>query len=440
MNYSASLIVITDDLNEKNSDLSAYYLTLFTRKLKGLDIFLRKIFFITKLDTADLVRQVKILLQTDVNNNNLSWIFMTTTKPSNDCLMDRVLHESGGHASAFLLKCGSFHGDMFKLMNHLLISRNKFTLMYENESDMEKLLKFKREDLSIKQYETNYSSLTVDIIVLNKSVLSQVFACVTPCLTLMGNNVNADAFLYEFGHFVSLVEPKTPDLTFLSAKIDLSSFQLKIKSSIEVIEKALSDYDTNQLCVSFNGGKDCCVVLYLFYAVCLRLNARLPLKVLLIQIEHQFAEMNFFVDNVIKSFYSAQILEFIVFDEKPSKSLKDCLSDLKVTHPVLTGILMGTRRTDSAYFASMSAFAPTDGSWPMFMRINPILDWTYSEIWFFIRVLKLPYCSLYDRGYTSVDNMVNTVPNQDLSRENGSFSPAFLLENQDAERKSRRKN
>jgi 3'-phosphoadenosine 5'-phosphosulfate sulfotransferase (PAPS reductase)/FAD synthetase len=458
MNHSASLIVITDDQHEKNPDLSAYYLTLFSRKLKILDIFLRKIFFITKLDTADVVRQLRLLLETadnDVNNNksvSQSWILMTTTKPSNDFLMDRVLSEnqyhSNGHAShcnvtgldhVFMLKSGSFHADMFKLMNHLLISRDKFTSLHQSKADMEKLLSFKSQDLCLKQYETNYSDSTVDITVQNKEILSQVIPLVEPCLTLMGNKVNADSFLYEFDHFASLVEPISPDLTFLSSKIDSDSFRLKLKSSIQVIEKALSDYDTNQLCVSFNGGKDCCVVLYLFYAVCLRLNARLPLKVLLIQIEHQFDEINFFVDHVIKSFYGPDLLEFIVFDEKSTKSLKDCLSELKVARPVLNGILMGTRRTDSAYFASMSAFAPTDGDWPSFMRINPILEWTYSEIWYFMRKLKLPYCTLYDRGYTSVDNTLNTVPNQDLVRDDGSFRPAFYLENQDAERKSRRK-
>ena len=120
-------------------------------------------------------------------------------------------------------------------------------------------------------------------------------------------------------------------------------------------------------------------------------------------------------------------------------SLKDCLNELKTTRPVLNGILMGTRRTDSAYFARMNAFAPTDGDWPAFMRINPILEWNYSEIWLFIRMLRLPYCSLYDHGYTSLDNTLNTVPNSDLARDGGEFVPAYWLENQDSERKSRRK-
>ena len=105
------------------------------------------------------------------------------------------------------------------------------------------------------------------------------------------------------------------------------------------------------------------------------------------------------------NFFGKSSIEFIAFEKK---SIKDSLRVLKDTHPKIKAIFMGTRCTDGEYLRNMKSFAPTDKDWPEFMRINPILDWTYSEIWFLIRLLKLPYCTLYVQGFTSIDTKLNT--------------------------------
>lgn len=78
----------------------------------------------------------------------------------------------------------------------------------------------------------------------------------------------------------------------------------------------------------------------------------------------------------------------------------------------------------------------TDSNWPQVMRVNPILEWDYSNVWEFLRTLQIPYCSLYDRGYTSIGNSKNTVFNSALRTKNG-YLPAHLLEDGNLERVGR---
>lgn len=46
--------------------------------------------------------------------------------------------------------------------------------------------------------------------------------------------------------------------------------------------------------------------------------------------------------------------------------------------------------------AQMARFCPTKGK----HILNPIIDWTTEDVWEFIRYYNVPYCELYDKGYT----------------------------------------
>ncbi|CAG2114974.1 unnamed protein product [Medioppia subpectinata] len=107
----------------------------------------------------------------------------------------------------------------------------------------------------------------------------------------------------------------------------------------------------------------------------------------------------------------------------------------------ISAIFMGTRSGDLPKHVVLNECQMTDHDWPQFMRISPLLKWSYSQIWSFIRDNHVLYCSLYDRGYTSVGSTRNTTPNPLLKfvARNGEtyYMPAFMLTNEDKERNGR---
>jgi FAD synthetase len=44
------------------------------------------------------------------------------------------------------------------------------------------------------------------------------------------------------------------------------------------------------------------------------------------------------------------------------------------------------------------------------MRIHPILEWTYAQVWQFLRELKVPYCELYDQGQVDMSFLPLQLP------------------------------
>lgn len=48
--------------------------------------------------------------------------------------------------------------------------------------------------------------------------------------------------------------------------------------------------------------------------------------------------------------------------------------------PRVKAIFVGTRRTDP-HGMLLTHFDPTDQGWPAFMRVHPVIDWHYAEIW-----------------------------------------------------------
>ncbi len=80
----------------------------------------------------------------------------------------------------------------------------------------------------------------------------------------------------------------------------------------------------------------------------------------------------------------------------------------------------------------------SDNGWPKFIRINPILNWSYGNIWDYIDYYKINYCQLYNYGYTSLGSQSKTLPNPKLQSIDGRYLHARLLKSAIDERLGRR--
>lgn len=61
--------------------------------------------------------------------------------------------------------------------------------------------------------------------------------------------------------------------------------------------------------------------------------------------------------------------------------IRDAVSSLIEEKPEIKACLLGTRKGDPGAHG-LEAFSPTDAGWPALMRVSPIIDWSYREVFF----------------------------------------------------------
>lgn len=215
----------------------------------------------------------------------------------------------------------------------------------------------------------------------------------------------------------------------------------KTREALSVMEDAHSRYSDNEIAMSYNGGKDCLVLLVLYAAYLESSWRNSPgkqrrIETVYVAINDPFREVDDFVATSAKD-YNLNVV-------KIQKPMKEAFADYLKDHPSIRAVLVGTRRQDP-HGSKLTFFDPTDQGWPSFMRVHPIINWDYAEIWELLRSLEIPYCVLYDRGYTSLGGMTNTLPNPSLHAGNNNmavdaldnYRPAWQLANGSEERLGR---
>ncbi|KAK1400191.1 Phosphoadenosine phosphosulfate (PAPS) reductase family protein [Heracleum sosnowskyi] len=227
---------------------------------------------------------------------------------------------------------------------------------------------------------------------------------------------------------------------------DDERLKTKYKNAIFVIRRALALYSIEEVAFSFNGGKDSTVLFHLLRAGYylhkedeihanregLTDHVKFPLRTIYFETASTFTEINSFTYETAST-YGLQ-MDIIRLD------FKSGLEALLKANPI-KAIFLGVRIGDPTA-VGQEQFSPSSPGWPPFMRVNPILDWSYRDVWAFLLTCKVQYCSLYDQGYTSIGSIHDTVPNDLLCIHNPkdgrrSFKPAYLLPDGRLERAGR---
>jgi FAD synthetase len=133
-------------------------------------------------------------------------------------------------------------------------------------------------------------------------------------------------------------------------------------------------HSLTSLSLSYNGGKDCLVLLILYLSVLHTHHPTLttPIQSVYIVSSHPFPEVEDFV-NSSSSTCTLQLSRY-------KMGMKPAFTAYLSEHKDVEAIFVGTRRTDP-HGEHLTHFDRTDHGWPDFMRVHPVIDWHYVDIW-----------------------------------------------------------
>lgn len=202
-----------------------------------------------------------------------------------------------------------------------------------------------------------------------------------------------------------------------------------------------------EIAISYNGGKDCLVMLVLLLATIHKmfssssvenpsfnlLPADYKLDSIYINAETPFPELTDFIHQSTEHYHLNPIII--------KSSLKEGFEYyLKKVNTNIKSVVVGIRYTDP-YGEDLQYEQRTDHHWPDFLRIHPILHWNYVDVWDFLLGCDIEYCEMYDQGFTSLGGIHTTVQNPFLKIDKNQdcddceeYYPAYMLTEQADER------
>ena len=183
-----------------------------------------------------------------------------------------------------------------------------------------------------------------------------------------------------------------------------------------------------EISFSYNGGKDCQVLLLLYLGCLWEFFAlqvsrsqyaaayqRFPLQNLFsvyIDLAETFPSLETFVDETAAR-YELSLYSSRREHGAQASDMAAAFSDFLERYPETQAILIGVRATDP-FGETLKPVQKTDKGWPDFYRVQPLLHWRLAHVWSFLLYSGEPVCGLYEHGFTSIGSVDTTLPNPHL--------------------------
>lgn len=197
----------------------------------------------------------------------------------------------------------------------------------------------------------------------------------------------------------------------------------KIKKSQEIIIKASKKFKSKEIAIAWTGGKDSTVLLHLVRQT---FNGKIPFKVFFNDSTIEFPEIYDFVKKIKKDWNldliwqkhlpeDLKAYEIAVKENNKEMAMeimriaKINAINFAISKYKIKAFMSAIRwdeheaRSKETYFSKRSTHE----------RIHPILHFTINDIWEYIKTFKVPYPSLYDKGYKSLGEAPFTKPVKD---------------------------